>query len=98
MSKIKKSFEEILFMQCYGGEDTFTVKECKSAIKIWLEQKNHKLTYLTQEEMKMEKEMVNLQVVLGLQSCKTRADVCELLEDLRQHERFLLIKGLGEKV
>lgn len=34
-----KSFDEILVMQCYGAEDTFTVKECKKAVKLWLEQK-----------------------------------------------------------
>jgi hypothetical protein len=37
--KENKSFDEILVMQCYGAEDTFTVKECKKAVKLWLEQK-----------------------------------------------------------
>ncbi len=34
-----KTFDEILIMQCYGSEDTFTVKECKQAVKEWLKQK-----------------------------------------------------------
>lgn len=69
--------------------------EIKQLFKEWLEQKNHKLTYLTESELEMPKEMVNLQIVLGLQSCKTKNDVSELLEDLRQHERYTLLKELS---
>ena len=48
---------------------------------------NVKLNYLTPEEFKMSKDEVNMQVVLGLQSCKTKKDVSDLLDDIRAHER-----------
>lgn len=67
----------------------------KEGFKKWLEQKNSKLNYLTEKEMELPKDMVNLQFVLGLQSCKTKNDVCDLLEDLRQHERHVLLKELS---
>jgi len=43
--------------------------------------------YLSEEEMKMDRDMVNLQIVLGLQTCETKGDVCKLLDDVREHER-----------
>ncbi len=48
------------------------------------------LHYLTTSELELSREEVNLQIALGLESCKTKEDVCELLEDVRAHERYLL--------
>jgi len=44
--------------------------------------------YLTEAEAKMSSEEVDLQITLGLQSCKTKNDVLNLLKDVRQHERI----------
>ena len=60
----------------------------------WLTQKRQDLHYLTEEEFKMPQKMVDLQVVLGLQSCKSKSDVVELLSDIREHERHLLLEEL----
>ena len=50
-----------------------------------------KLNYLTDEEFKtLSREEIDLQIALGLRSCKTLKDVTELLEDLRQHEKYLI--------
>jgi hypothetical protein len=65
------------------------------SVNEWLEQKNGKPKYLTLKEMEMPKDMIDMQIVLGLQSCKTKQDVIELLEDVRQHERLTLIKELS---
>ena len=46
-----------------------------------------KYNYLTSDEANMSNEEINLQISLGLQSCKTKKDVCDLLEDIRTHER-----------
>ena len=46
-----------------------------------------KYNYLTSDEANMSNEGINLQISLGLQSCKTKKDVCDLLEDIRTHER-----------
>jgi len=46
-------------------------------------------SYLTAEEMRMSREEVNLQTVLGIESCKSREDIIELLDDVREHERNL---------
>ena len=46
-----------------------------------------KYNYLTSDEANMSNERINLQISLGLQSCKTKKDVCDLLEDIRTHER-----------
>lgn len=56
-----------------------------------------KLNYLTESEMMMPREFVNLQAVLGIQSCKTRGSVCEILDDIREHERILIKKTSKEK-
>ena len=42
---------------------------------------------MSEEESKMEPDLFDLQIVLGLQSCKTKNDVLNLLKDVRQHER-----------
>ncbi len=41
----------------------------------------HKFNYLTKEESEMPLNMALRQIVLGLQSCKTKGDALELLED-----------------
>ncbi len=66
----------------------------KKIITQWLTQKHQKLQYLTEKELEMPKEMVDLQIVLGLQSCKTKSDVVQLLSDAREHERHLLLEEL----
>lgn len=55
--------------------------------------KKMEYNYLTEEESKMPDEMVDLQVVLGLQSCKTKKDVRELLQDIRTREK-IKVKGI----
>lgn len=44
--------------------------------------------YLTGKEVNMSSDDIDLQCVLGLQSCKTKADVLEIFHDIRQHERL----------
>jgi len=46
-----------------------------------------KLNYLTPNDLTLTREEVNLQLTLGLQTCKTKKDVCDLLNDVRFHER-----------
>jgi hypothetical protein len=40
------------------------------------------MTYLTDYEKKMPLDMMLLQAVLGIQSCKTKGDVMELLKEI----------------
>jgi len=56
-----------------------------------------KWNYLSEQEAKMEPDLVDLQIVLGLQSCKTKKDVLELLQDVRQHERLQIIEQQKKK-
>lgn len=44
--------------------------------------------YLSEIEIKMEPDLVDLQIAIGLQSCETKQDVMNLLKDVRQHERL----------
>jgi predicted nucleic acid-binding Zn-ribbon protein len=47
--------------------------------------------YLTKDEIRMlSRDEVNLQIVIALQTCKTKADACELIDEIRRHERLLL--------
>lgn len=41
-----------------------------------------KTSYLTEEERKMPIEAILLQVALGLQTCKTKGDVVDLLREV----------------
>lgn len=52
-----------------------------------------KWNYLSEQEASMEPNLVDLQIVLGLQSCRTKNDVMNLLKDVRQHERLQIKKG-----
>ena len=52
-----------------------------------------KWNYLSEQEATMEPNLVDLQIVLGLQSCRTKQDVLNLLKDVRQHERLQIKKG-----
>jgi len=50
-----------------------------------------KWNYATDKEAQtMTPTEFDLQIVLGLQSCKTKKDVMDLLKDVRQHERLQL--------
>ncbi len=53
--------------------------------------------YLTKEELTMDRQSVNLQIVLGIPSCNTKGDVCELLDDVREHEKLMLAKEQSSK-
>ena len=54
------------------------------------ENKKTKWNYLTEKEAKsMTPDEVDLQITLGLQSCKTKKDVMDLLKDVRQHEMLI---------
>jgi len=55
------------------------------------------LNYLTEKEMEMSRDEVNLQIVLGLQSCETKEDVCHLLDDVREHECYIRRKTQREQ-
>lgn len=39
----QKTFDELLIMQCYGAEDTFTCKEIKKTVKEWLTQYHNEI-------------------------------------------------------
>lgn len=45
------------------------------------------LNYLSEAELKFSRKEVNLQIALGLKTCKSVKDVCGLLDDIREHER-----------
>jgi len=50
-----------------------------------------KWNYATDKEAQsLKPNEFDLQIVLGLQSCKTKKDVMTLLKDVRQHERLQL--------
>ena len=49
-----------------------------------------KWNYLTEKEAQMDPGLVDLQIAIALQSCVTKKDVMELLQDVRQHERLLV--------
>lgn len=51
--------------------------------------KDNKTNYLTPKEMGMSREDVDLQICLGIQSCKSKGEVLELLSDVRKHEQSL---------
>lgn len=76
-------------------ENPLFIEEFKRCAKRWLQQEPLKLNYLTVKETEMPDEMVNLQIVLGLQSCDTKGDVSNLLNDVRVCERLKLLKELG---
>lgn len=60
--------------------------------------KTLKLNYLTDKELKsLSRDDANLQIALGLRSCKTLADVTELLQDVRVHEKYLFKLFLEQK-
>lgn len=47
-------------------------------------------SYLTDKEAEMSRQAVNMQIILGLQTCKTKGDVEGLLNDIRKHERSIV--------
>lgn len=49
-----------------------------------------KWNYLTDKEAEMSRDLVDFQIAIGLQTCETKGDVMELLQDVRQHERLLI--------
>jgi len=51
------------------------------------------MAYLTNDEMKMGRREVNLQIALGLKSCEIIKEVCDLLNEVRRHERSLKSKN-----
>jgi|GEM_PF-5925568 hypothetical protein len=62
------------------------------------EQKILKLNYLTEQEFKsLYSEQIDLQIALGLKSCKTLKDVTELLHDVREHQKYLFKEWLIRK-
>ena len=56
------------------------------------------MSYATEEEFKMDRKSFNLQIVLGLKTCKTKGDVIELFNEVREHERRVLIRTLEGEV
>ena len=52
--------------------------------------------YFTKEELEFPREEANLQAVLGIQTCKTKGDVCHILNDIRLHEKYKLLAELKE--
>ena len=49
-----------------------------------------KYNYLTKKEAGMTRQEVNLHIIRELQSCKTKKEMCNLLNDIRQHEKQLI--------
>jgi len=49
-----------------------------------------KYNYMTKDEQKFDRKMFDLQVTLGLQTCKTKGEVVKLLHDVRLHERRMI--------
>lgn len=52
--------------------------------------------YFVKNEMGFDRESANLQAILGLQTCKAKGEACEILNDIRLHERIKLLASLGE--
>lgn len=48
--------------------------------------------YVTDKEALFNPANFDLQIALGLRTCKTIQDVLNLLKDVRQHERIKVIK------
>jgi len=58
-----------------------------------------KWNYATDKEANiLSSDEFDLQIVLGLQSCKTKKDVMDLLKDVRQHERLQLINKTQKRL
>ena len=95
MKTLKQIFRNICDSSNMCDERLDCMECSMEAMKEWLQQKPLKLKYLTEKETKMPEEMVNLQIVLGLQSCDTKGDVCKLLNDIRVDERKRLLEELG---
>jgi hypothetical protein len=55
-----------------------------------------KWNYLSESEATMEADLVDLQIAIGLQSCKTKGDVMALLKDVRMHERNIVLDALSK--
>jgi hypothetical protein len=60
----------------------------KDNIKMTEEQKKS-FKYMSSSEAVMPPKWFDAQIALGLKSCKTIGEVCELLEDVRKHERII---------
>ena len=65
-------------------------KWAKAIIKDYEKNRN----YATVGEMLMDEQFFDLQMVLGIQSCKTKGEVASVLKDVRKHA---IIKFLKEK-
>jgi len=57
-----------------------------------------KWNYMTEKEAGWSPELFDLQIVLGLQGCNTKADVLKLLEDVRQHERLRVADEISKGI
>ena len=58
-----------------------------------------KWNYATDKEANiLSPDEFDLQIVLGLQSCKTKNDVMDLLKDVRQHERLQLANKTQKRI
>ena len=51
-------------------------------------EENNKWFYITPNGIVFTPDGFDLQIVLGLQTCKTKKDVMDLLKDVRHHERI----------
>lgn len=92
---LKQAYEKFVYdiFRSFSEEHKkYLVNKFLEMNKEWLTQKCQKPKYLTDEEMEMSTQDVNQQIALGVRSCKTIADVCSLLDDIRQHERRELLK------
>jgi len=54
------------------------------------------MAYLTDYELKMSNEEVNLQIVLALQTATTKEDAMVLLNEIRRHELSRVRKAMRE--
>lgn len=54
-------------------------------------------SYLTNNEINMPSDEVDGQILLGLESCKTKGDALPLLRDVRKHERFIMELEIREE-
>ena len=71
--------------------------------KIEEKTKQIKWNYLTEKEAELDDfnllmDGTDLQIVLGLQTCKTKEDVLELLRDVRKHERLYFLGELMKAI
>jgi len=79
-NKLFKPYAELTETQ--KEQDREWARKVLKAIRDDIRQKSNGSRYLTDSERKMSLDLVFMQITLGLQTCKTKGDVVELLKEV----------------